>query len=259
MIFQGTFNNRENTKTYRVTIGKSGLNRVIVDPFDREFKRYGDKVLFDEDPVTISCERDELTQQIIIRQAEIRLMANYDLSDTLFADTNRSIPVTIEQKQGNNYVGVFRGFVDPLQFNQGAVSPYEAYTVHATDPLGALEELTVDKLITYHMNDTPTIKQLIEDIISTIGCTVDYSKWTDSPNKPNTDLVTNMSVFFGDSQDDYMTLYDVLQNILIYQGAMAYYNPASDKVYLMNLYVSDSTNVNFNLKTMQWIHQLILV
>ena len=248
MIFQGTFNNRENTKTYRVTIGKSGLNRVIVDPFDREFKRYGDNVLFDEDPVTISCERDELTQQIIIRQAEIRLMANYDLSDTLFADTNRSIPVTIEQKQGNNYVGVFRGFVDPLQFNQGAVSPYEAYTVHATDPLGSLEELTVDKLITYHMNDTPTIKQLIEDIISTIGCTVDYSKWADSPNKPNTDLVTNMSVFFGDSQDDYMTLYDVLQNILIYQGAMAYYNPASDKVYLMNLYVSNSTNINFNLK-----------
>lgn len=248
MIFQGTFNNRENTKTYRVTIGKSGLNRVIVDPFDREFKRYGDKVLFDEDPVTISCERDELTQQIIIRQAEIRLMANYDLSDTLFADTNRSIPVTIEQKNGNNYVGVFRGFVDPLQFNQGAVSPYEAYTVHATDPLGALEELKVDKLVTYRMDDAPTIKALIEDIIRTIGCDVDYSKWVDSPNKPNDDLVVNMSVFFGDSEDDYMTLYEILENLLIYQGAMMYYNPAANRVYLMNLYVSNSTNVNFNLK-----------
>lgn len=248
MIFQGTFNNRDNTKTYRVTIGKSGLNRVIVDPFDREFKRYGDKLLFDEDPVTISCERDELTQQIIIRQSEIRLLANYDLSGTFFADTNRSIPVTIEQKNGNNYVGVFKGFVDPLQFNQGAVSPYEYYTVHATDPLGALEELKVDKLVTYRMDDTPTIKALIEDIIRTIGCDVDYSKWVDSPNKPNDDLVVNMSVFFGDSEDDYMTLYEILENLLKYQGAMMYYNPASDKVYLMNLYVSNSTNISFNLK-----------
>ena len=144
MILKGTFNSRENTRQYRVTIGKSGVSRTIVDPFDSDFRRYKNKIVFDEDPVTITYERDEISQQILIRQAEIRILANYDLSSTLFADTNRAIPVNIEQIQGEDYVSVFRGFVDPLQFNQGAVNPFESYTIHATDPLGALEELKVE-------------------------------------------------------------------------------------------------------------------
>lgn len=248
MIYQGTFKSRENTKTYRVTIGKSGVTRTIVDPFDRDFKRYKDKILFDEDPVTISCERDEITQQIIIRQAEISLLANTDLSGTLFADTNRSIPVIIEQKQDNNYVGVFRGYVDPLQFNQGAVNPFESYTVHATDPLGALEELKIDSIKSLNRTSTPTIKALMTAIIAQTGCELDFSKWVDSPNKPNDDLVTNMDIFYGDTKDDYMTLYDTLLNLLIYQGATIYYNPATDKVYIMNMYVSTSTNIDLNLR-----------
>ena len=248
MILQGTFKSIENTKTYRVTIGKTGVSRTIVDPFDNDFRRYKNKVVFDEDPVTITCERDDITQQIIIRQAEIRILANYDLSSTLFADTNRSIPVIIEQKQGDEYVNVFKGYVDPLQFNQGAVLPFESYTIHATDPLGALEELKIDSVASFKRTDTPTIKSLMSAIIETVGCELDFSKWVDSPNKPNDDLTTSMDIFYGDNEDDYMTLYETLENLLIYQGGMLYYNPATDKVYIMNMYVSTSTNVNFNLK-----------
>ena len=248
--YQGTFKNRDNNKTYRVTIQNSDIatTRQIVDPTERNFKPNKDNVMFAKNPVVISLERDEMTQQILIRQATIRLKANFDLSDTFFADTNRSIKVIIEQKVGNSWVSVFNGFVDPLQFQQGAAYNYESFTIHATDPLGALEDTKVNQLPTLLQTDIPPIKNIITDCINAIGCDIDYSHWVASPNIPNDDISANMGIFYGESVDDYMSLKEILETLLRYQGAMLYYNPAINKVVIQNMYITDTTSVDFDFK-----------
>ena len=248
--YQGTFKNRDNDKTYRVTIQSSDIatTRQIVDPTERNFRPDKDNVMFAPEPVIITCEREDMTQQILIRQATIKLKANFDLSDTFFADTNRSIKVIVEQKVDNSWVGVFNGFADPLQFSQGAAYNYESYTIHATDPLGALEDTKVNQLPTLVQADVPTLKDIITDCINAIGCDIDYTHWVDSPNKPNDDISVNMYNFYGESPDDYMSLKEILETLMRYQGAMMYYNPAIDKVVIQNMYISDDTPVDFDFK-----------
>lgn len=248
--YQGEFKNRDNNKTYRVTIQNSEIaqTKYIVDPTEYNFKDTKNNVLFAPEPVVISYERDEFTQQILIREATIKLKANFDLSNTFFADTNRSIKVVIEQKVDDNWVSIFNGFVDPLQFSQGAAYNYESYTIHATDPLGALEDTKVNQLPTLVQADVPTLKDIITDCINAIGCDIDYSHWVDSPNKPNDDISVNMYNFYGESPDDYMSLKEILETLMRYQGAMLYYNPAIDKVVIQNMYISNDTPVDFDFK-----------
>lgn len=248
--YQGTFNNRDNNKTYRVIIQNSDIvqTKYIVDPTEYNFKDSRDNILFANNPVVISLERDEMTQQILVREATIKLQANFDLSDTFFADTNRSIKTIVEQKVGDNWVSIFNGYVDPLQFSQGAAYKYESYTIHATDPLGALEDTKVNQLPTLLQTDIPPIKDIITDCVNAIGCDIDYSHWVDSPNIPNNDISANMGIFYGESADDYMTLKEILETLLRYQGAMMYYNPAIDKVVIQNMYIDDDTPVDFDFK-----------
>ena len=112
MILTGTFNTYDNKNTYTVTIGDTGVTTTISDPTE---DIYGDNkpdliVMFDPDPVIINADRQDLTKRIIISQATINLVSNQNMTDYLFAYTNRSIPVTI--LNGSNVC--FFGYVDPL-------------------------------------------------------------------------------------------------------------------------------------------------
>ena len=216
MIFTGTFNTYDNNQTYNITIGSTGVTRQIVDPLDEsldDIAASGLVVMFDPDPVTISCDRQDLSKRIIISQATINLLSNQDLTDSLFATSNRSIPVSITL-QGNN---VFFGYVDPLQFNQGYAHNWESITITATDPLGALEDIKVNQLIGITAKTLITPWNLITTILDKVG--------VNSINSENINATVmgamqgtniNMKVFFGSNDDDLFSCYDILENVCRY-------------------------------------------
>ena len=227
MIFTGTFKTYDNINTYNVTIGDTGVTTTISDPTEDIYgTAHSDLiVMFDPDPVIINTDRQDLTKRIIISQATINLVSNQNMTDMLFASTNRSIPVTITRDDNV----CFFGYVDPLQFDQGYANNWESVQITATDPLGALEQLNVGDLKEIDSNTTITSWDLMLAIftaagISTVNDTINYtvkSAMQGTNIKP--------SIFFGESEDDWMTLYDTLTEICKYFNLyVAYYNNAAN-------------------------------
>lgn len=215
MIFSGTFKTFDNEQTYSITIGRIGTPITIIDPLEDNSHSLTPnmKVMFAPDPVTITCDRQDLTKRIIISQATIELYSNQDLSPYLFADNNREIPVTITL----NGEHVFFGYIDPLQFNQGYAHNYESITINATDPLGALEDKKVD------INDQvikPTAELSPWNILSTMLDRIGINNITNKVNETvyNTMNATKLhcSLFFGSSPDDWKSYYEVIESICKY-------------------------------------------
>ena len=229
MKFYGTFNSYDNEQKYHIEIGMPGdwVTTEIKDPTDDEIYQIAasDKiVMFDDSPISISANRQDLLKRIIISQATINLLSNKDLTNDLFAHTNRSINVTItEVSDAENPQDVFFGYVDPLQFSQGYAHNYEAVSINATDPLGLLEDYRIDQVVnlsnnTYISPSTEISPQyLISSILSKIGVNGYYSSNVNQTvvQKMNSTKI-NCSIFFGDDKDDYKNLYEVLENVLKY-------------------------------------------
>ena len=253
MRFTGTFKNRDNTKEYKVTIGRDGESWTpIVAPDAAEFN-LNNEVCFDVDPVHISCTRDDLQQRILIRQCTITLITKMDMSQMLIADTDRSIPVKVELVSSaaggapQSICTLFDGFMDPLTFSQGMAHNYESYTIHATDPIGTLNNLKVDCLSDgqddFKIDGVPFVGQLIQRIFYKGDMTLASDQfWYDDtlggmvPNYPGNNEKVNMSVFFGDDQDDWMTLYEILETICKFNGYLAYYNPIDGYAHVTTIY-----------------------
>lgn len=240
MTFTGTFNSYNDTQTYLLQIAKQ--NEVnpettdIIDPLDSSLESLDDDdliVMFDPEPVTLSCDRQDLTKRIIISQASIGLVSNQDLTDYLFAETDRDITVSIRKTTNNTDAHVFFGYVDPLQFNQGYAYKYETIVVNATDPLGALEHIKItDNLIYNNAIITPSTTitnwDLILSILSKLGLDQSPIGQENIDANVKTALQTtkpNMSVFFGadyvpedayTDKNNVMTLYEVLEEICKY-------------------------------------------
>ncbi len=227
MILTGTFNTYDNKNTYTVTIGDTGVTTTISDPTE---DIYGDNkpdliVMFDPDPVIINTDRQDLTKRIIISQATINLVSNQNMTDYLFAYTNRSIPVTISN--GSNVC--FFGYVDPLQFNQGYAYTWEPVQVTATDPLGALEQLNVGDLTGIDSNTTITSWGLMMAIFAAAGITSVNDTINPTVKSAMQETNIKLSIFFGETEDDWMNLYDTLTEICKYFNLyVAYYNNAAN-------------------------------
>lgn len=245
ITIQGEFKDYNNENTYRVTIiTKKGLNETIpiIDPTSDA--NTTDELYFSPDPVHITCERSDLTQLIIISQCQIRLKTNKDMSDILFADTDRDISVKVERKiygaNGSiNYRTLFYGYVDPLQFSQGYAHKYEEIVINATDPLGALEQLKIDQ-IDASEGDVVPVMNIIYKIFDTVfesdasafnGIKTYMNDYV-NPNR----IKVNLSIFYGNDPDDYMTLYDTLYELLKYLGCTICYEPEGQFVNMYNLY-----------------------
>ena len=222
MIFTGTFNTHDNYNTYAVTIGNTGVTKEITDPLDRDI--YGEHapdmtVMFGREPVKITCDRQDLEKRIIISQATINLVSNANLTDYLFADTERSIPVTIERVVDNETrIQTFFGYVDPLQFDQGFAYAWEDVQITATDPLGILQDLTVGDLSGYTSSMTKTSWELLTDILAAADISSEniVKYVNDTVYNAMTSTNVKMLIMFGDSEDDWMTLDEALTEICKY-------------------------------------------
>ena len=227
MIFTGTFKTYDNINTYSVTIGDTGSTTTISDPTEDIYGTAQSDliVMFDPEPVIINTDRQDLTKRIIISQATINLLSNQNMTDMLFASTNRSIPVTITRDKNI----CFFGYVDPLQFDQGYAHNWESVQITATDPLGALEQLNVGDLKKQGIDPNTTITSW--DLMLAIFTAAGISTVNDTINSTVKSAMkgTNIkpSIFFGESEDDWMTLYDTLTEICKYFNLyVAYYNNA---------------------------------
>ena len=220
MIYEGSFKTHNNTNTYDVIIGNTGGVKTITDPQDDTI--YGvaapdQIVMFGTTPVTITADRQDLQSRIIISQATINLVTNDNLTTELFASNDRSISVTITREAGNQEddVVVFYGYVDPLEFDEPFAHNWEEISITATDPLGALENLNVGQLnISSSQLYSPyaILEAILDKIEVDIGRTiVNQTVWTAFNNTK-----ISMSQFFGESEDDYATLDEVLEEILKY-------------------------------------------
>ena len=241
MIYQGTFNDYNNTYKYRVTINAGGsITHAIIDP--TETRTTDDEVYFSPDPVHITCDRSDLTQLIMISQCQIRLKINQDLSNILFADTNRDISVTVEREilEGGStaYRKIFYGYVDPLQFNEPFAHKYEEITINATDPLGALEDMTIKNVDTSEADVMPFMNLMVK-IMEAIfaGNSSAYNgihTYLANNVHPN-NIKVNTSIFYDDD-DEGMTLYDVMTELLKYLGCTICYEPNGGTINLFNIY-----------------------
>ena len=227
MIFTGTFNNYDNSHTYSVTIGSTGSTTTIVDPLTIPSGTAASDmlVMFADDPVTINTSRDDLQKRIIISQATINLVSNQNLTEYIFANTNRSIPVTIT----NNDTTCFFGYVDPLQFDQGYAHNWEEIQVNATDPLGALEDMNVGQLPNITKTTTITSWQFLVKILNAAGINTINETVNATVKNAMQGTNVNMAIFFGESEDDYMTLNESLTELCKYWNLyVAYYNNSAN-------------------------------
>ena len=224
MKIQGTFKTYDNGQKYKIEIGTGNTINNITDPIELgpQGPQAQDVIMFDADPVTITCDRGDLNKRIIISQAQINLISNMDLTDILFVPQNVQIPVRItEVSDENDAKHVWFGFVDPLQFDQGYAHNYEQISVTATDPLGALEGYTIDKIPGMTSATQMSPYNLMLAILNKAGI---YT----GQNNDNTIIINQevlrcmqntqlqCSIFFGEDKDDYKTLYDVLETICKY-------------------------------------------
>jgi len=259
MTIQGYFKDIYDEEKYVVTISSGiGASYPIIDPTDDEHDITTNSVFFSPDPVHITCDRSDLTQLIMISQAQIKLKVGRDMSSDLFAGNNRDISVTISRASNNPTTDgiLFYGYIDPLQFDEGFAHPWEEVTINCTDPLGALEQLTVDDLTDVEETDVIQVINFIYKILECVfenepekfsGMKTFFSNQID----PNS-IKVNASVFFGKDKDDRMTLYDTLYELLKYLGCTLCYEPKSGNVILYNIYSSsggyEEPNMWFNAK-----------
>lgn len=230
MIYIGTFNDYDNTETYQVTINAGG-------EVTKEFEELD--IHFSPDPVHITCERSDLTQLIMIAQCQIRFKTkDTSLPNLLLANTSRSISVTVERITDESSDVLFFGYVDPLQFNQGFAYNYEEITLNCTDPLGALEQLYIQDT-TVKQGDVLPIMNFIKAIFDSVlnsGATFNGIKtWMPDQINPN-DIKVNAGVFYGKDDDDRMTLYDTLLELLKYLGCTVAYEPKGGTINMTSLY-----------------------
>ena len=256
MELYGTFTDYTGTK-YRLDITTgTGIPTEIIDPTENAYDAHTDRnqIFFGTDPVHIRCERSDLTQLIMISQATIRLVVNNDMSRDLFANTNRDIKVIIRKDYGTiNESIVFFGYVDPLQFDQGFANKYEEITITATDPLGALESITIDQteieqgeILSVISMISKIFNKAFENKMQKSNLPAYRGILTYFPEEINPNSIkVNAAVFYGEDQDDYMNLYDALNELLKYLGCTVAYEPNGRYIHLYNMY-SHQSNIEIH-------------
>lgn len=223
MRIEGEFNNYKNDKTYTLTIYKVGQD-VLEEPIIIEkdgvvdYDRTENLIFFASDPVTLSCDYSDTFNHVIIKTATVRLVSNFNLKDLVLASNNREIRLTISEGQDT----LFSGFVEPLSFNEPYANNWETIEISATDNLATTQYIEYPKLISSTLDQMDTFTNIISNIASWIGLTVEYDGLDEEINreiysKLSSTKLSN-SLWVGDSIDDHMMCYDVLEQIGKYWG-----------------------------------------
>ena len=211
MIIKGTFNNYKNNKTYYVQIGDTGAVKEIQDNDDNSLMN--DIICFATDPVIITNDMTDTFENVYIRSCSINLVSNFDIQPFVTANNEKDIPVVIRNNNQNGSI-IFSGYVLPLSFNQGYSNKWNEFEVNSVDLLGTLENVKFCNLIS--SSDYMTPKFIIDTILTEAGF-IDEENEISNVVYPQDDLLTttkvNPSIFAGESQDDWMSCKEVLEEL----------------------------------------------
>ena len=260
----GKFRDITNQYSYYVKIGND-----MSEPFyiNDEDDGTAEQVCFSgSEPVVISSDMTDTFEHVYIRNATINLLTNFDIRDIIVAKNYTDIPVEIRKdnnlnmplstaRDDTNSRIVFTGFVIPLNFNQGYMYEWNEISVECVDRLGILEYIKFPPLLSgnYEYN---TPRTFINLCLGQCGVYWNYNILAGQSDNTN-DTKINPYIFIGDSEDDWMSCKDVLEEIGKIYGFYCYLN--GDTCYLDNIlifntsgsrsitmddYMSDDTNIS---------------
>ena len=225
MKITGTFNDINDTKSYTVTIsglGDSQKQPTVKDVTDADFNETVDTILFPLDPVHITTDYSDTFDHRIVKSATVNLITNFNLRDLVLANNNHSISMTIVADEGKQTeTELFSGYVEPLCFSEPYARFWNEVEITANDKLANSQYIKYPNLILETLNEQDTPLGILSKIAIGIG---DNNSTVDTSGL-DSDIVTALSttkisnnVWVGDSQDDWMDCFEVLEQLGKYWG-----------------------------------------
>ena len=265
MIFEGKFKSIDNKYVYYLKIGDTGIRRQIQDG---NIDAYNDGEILcfaGESPITIQSDTSDTFEHVYIRSATVTLVSNYDIRKYVVASNYMDIPILIKRANANEadnidiiyWSTVFNGFVNPMSFNQPFALRWNEFELECTDKLGILEykkfpELLQDKQGNIDIS-YKTPREFIDLALSVCKFAVNYYIKYDHTK----DTKINPAIFIGDSEDDWMTCKDVLEEIgklygcyfwqdggICYVRNILFYDLNNPYKITKNDYMSDDANIS---------------
>ena len=264
MIFEGKFKSIDNKYVYYLKIGDTGATKQIQDGINGA---PNEEILCfaGESPVTIQSDTSDTFEHVYIRSATVKLVSNYDIRKYVVSSNYMDIPILIKMASSNiadkvsvnNWSTVFNGFVNPLSFNQPFALRWNEFELECTDKLGVLEYKKFPELLKDEQGNIDTSyktpRKFIELALSICKFSVNYSIQYDHTK----DTKINPAIFIGDSEDDWMTCKDVLEEIgklygcyfwqdgsLCYASNILLYDLNNPYVITKDDYMSDDANIS---------------
>ena len=246
MTFEGKFKSIDNKFIYYLKIGNGiGTTREIQDG-DIDAYNDGEILCFaGESPITIQSDTSDTFEHVYIRSATVTLVSNYDIREYVVADNYMDIPIIIKRANANeadninvnNWLTVFNGFVNPMSFNQPFALKWNEFELECTDKLGVLEYTKFPKLLKDKQGNMDTSyktpKEFIDLVLKICKFTVNYDIKYDHTQ----DTKINPAIFIGDSEDDWMTCKEVLEEIGKIYGCYFWQNGSI--CYVRNILLDD--------------------
>lgn len=232
----GYFNNINNDKTYWMQIGETGDVKYIQDSLDDLNEQ---AICWGTTPITISSDISDTFENVFIRSCEINLVTNFDVRPYIIANNIYDLPIEIRYDDENGDI-IFSGYVSPLSFNQSFAQEWNEFTVNCVDKLGLLEYIKFKPYISSPDYATPrTFIDMIIGLNTDINIKpVNFSAKIYNIDYDHTqDTKINPYIFIGDSQDDWMTCKEVLEEIGKIYGCYFYQN--GDTCVIENIMLYD--------------------
>lgn len=216
MIYRGEFTSNAGRR-YHVQIGCYGAEYTINESTDNPNK---DNVYFSDNPVTIEVNGGDDLTFIHINTATVRLVVGRDLISEFCVNNADNELAIWEMEDGQLKNLLFHGFIDPLAFNMDTSQEYNEIEIHASDALSLLNNVKVDKIIengkVMGFNEIIfAIENFIKNKVRTNNIVINNDWGTDGRHLTRF-ISINTSIFFGDSEDDYMTISEMFEEILKY-------------------------------------------
>ena len=248
MIFEGKFKSIDNQFVYYLKIGDTGDTGITRQIQDGNIDAYNDGEILcfaGESPITIQSDTSDTFEHVYIRSATVTLVSNYDIREYVVADNYMDIPIIIKIANANvadkinvnNWLTVFNGFVNPMSFNQPFALKWNEFELECTDKLGVLEYTKFPKLLKDKQGNMDTSyktpREFIDLALSVCKFTVNYDIKYDHTQ----DTKINPAIFIGDSEDDWMTCKEALEEIGKIYGC--YFWQDGSICYVRNILLDD--------------------
>lgn len=248
MIFEGKFKSIDNKFVYYLKIGDTGITRQIQEG---NIDAYNDgKILCfaGESPITIQSDTSDTFEHVYIRSATVTLVSNYDIREYVVASNYMDIPIIIKSVSANvadkinvnNWLTVFNGFVNPMSFNQPFALKWNEFELECTDKLGVLEYKKFPELLMDAQGNIDTSYKTPREFIDLALSICKFSVNYDIQYDHTSDTKINPAIFMGDSEDDWMTCKEVLEEIGKLYGCYFWQNGGI--CYVRNILLYDLNN-----------------